>query len=131
MLALEYIGENHVAHAAWMQVQIAATGAPMAYFRTGLPKPWVARITGRDPVYGYARQFMRGQKDYSQANSIGSRGVYLYYALESGVYEVNRRVSWKRSRRYFIRVEDAQIAEIDEQEVGRWLDSQADMPNAG
>src|SRR4030042_1894631 len=61
--------------------------------------PWVARITGTDPHFGLARQFVRCTKDYSEANSMGSRGVRGFYVLDSGIYEVNRRVSWKQIRR--------------------------------
>ena len=82
---------------------------------------WVARITGLDDKYGFAREFQRGQKDYSRANSIGSRGIYEYFALPDGIYEVHERLTWRRTRRYFIKVEKATIIEIERQQVEEWL----------
>lgn len=78
---------------------------------------WVARITGLDEKYGFKREFLRPTRDYSQANSTGSRGIFAYYILPSGIYEVNHRESWKRIRRYFCRVEGTEIIEISKDEV--------------
>ena len=83
-------------------------------------KPWVARITGITNL-GFVREFVSCTKDYSDANSIGSRGVYAYYILRDGVYEVNERLNWKRARRYFIRVQREAFSEISREEVLRWL----------
>ena len=83
--------------------------------------PWVARITGPDPQYGLAREFQRGYADYSAASGTGGRGIWLLYALDDGVYEVNKRLSWKHTKRYFVRVQDGDIAEITREEVERWL----------
>lgn len=81
-------------------------------------RPWVARITGLESRYGLKREFVHGTKDYSQANSIGSRGVYEYFALSPGVYEVSHMVTWRKSRRYFLRVtEDATTTEITREEA--------------
>jgi hypothetical protein len=89
---------------------------------TDTSRPWVARITGPDTRYGLARRFVEGQIDFSQANSVGSRGVMLYFALAPGVYEVYARVSWTRSRRYFCQAhEDASITEMTREEVEQWL----------
>lgn len=50
---------------------------------------WIAEITGFDPKYKFKREFLRYKKDYSRANSVGSRGVYANYILESGrIYDV-------------------------------------------
>lgn len=81
--------------------------------------PWVARITGTDHRYKLQREFVQGDKDYSNANSVGSRGVELVYWLEPGVYEVYERTGWSSSRRYFVWSAGGQIEEID-----------ADMANA-
>jgi hypothetical protein len=78
---------------------------------------WVARLTGPDPLYGFIREFLRGQKDYSRANGTGSRGVYVYYPLRPGIYEVHKRLNWRKTRRYFIRVEGTEITEISREEV--------------
>lgn len=82
---------------------------------------WVARITGLDPKYGFKREFLQPTRDYSQANSTGSRGIYAYYALPPGIYEVNHRETWKRVRRYFCKVENLEIVEISKEDVIRCL----------
>lgn len=92
-------------------------------------RTWVARITGADERFGLKREFVRPQmKDYSDANSTGSRGVYAYYALSDGIYEINSRETWKRSRRYFVRVSNTEITEITREEVDEWLRSITSAP---
>lgn len=96
---------------------------PLSMLRT--PPPWVAEITGRDPRYGLAREFLEGDRDYSLANRDGSRGVYLYFILRPGkVYEVNdhcRRYRWDR---YFCRLGgDYKPVRMTREEVLAWLDS--------
>jgi hypothetical protein len=82
------------------------------------PSGWVAEITGFDPKYKYARTFLKFKKDYSRANSKGSRGIFAEYILEEGkIYDVEQQVTWKRSKRYFCTVKDWKIVEIDEMEV--------------
>ena len=46
---------------------------------------------------------MKFNRDYSQANSVGTRGVYDYYVLKPGrLYEIQEILSWKRMRRYYL-----------------------------
>lgn len=84
---------------------------------------WVAEIVGTDPRFGLARRFLPSRKDYAKANSVGSRGVYLHYALRRGrVYEVRSMPSWKGGRRWFLRVtEDGEKVEMTREEVLAWL----------
>jgi len=82
---------------------------------------WVARLLGLDDKWGFAREFVHGQADWSCAKMTGSRGIYVYYALLDGIYEVNERISWKHVRRYFICVKDTEINEIKREEVLQWL----------
>lgn len=112
--SLEYIGEESDAYG-----RAANRAAKQAGFDLGYKsnRPWIARITGTDPTYTFAREFQTGQIDYSQANSSGSRGVYLHFFLEDGLYEVSERLSWKRTRRYFIRVQESKISEISQEEL--------------
>ena len=121
VLPLEIIGDNYFAYRrdlangkARENPRIEKYGEMMGRDRS---RPWVARITGLDDKYGFAREFQRGQRDYGRANSIGSRGVYEYFALSDGLYEVHERPTWKRTRRYFVRVENAEITEISREEV--------------
>ncbi len=66
------------------------------------PSPWVAKITGISKKYGYEREFMECKKDYSDANRAGSRGVYFYWVLDDGIYEVQELRPRKKPLRYFI-----------------------------
>lgn len=125
VLKLEIIGDNYFAYKrdlangnARENPRVERYGEMMGRDKT---RPWVARIAGLDKQYGFKREFQRGQRDYSKANSIGSRGVYEYFALKSGIYEVHERCTWKRTRRYFICVENAEITEISREEVEEWL----------
>lgn len=96
------------------------------YLKLGKQKSWVAQITGLDPRWGFARTFLYGQKDYSSASGTGNRGIYLYYFLEPGYYEINERVSWKNSRRYFAEVIDEDIlSELTREELTECLQREA------
>ena len=73
--------------------------------KIGGSKPWVARITGTDPKFGLARDFVNGVADYSRSNRPGTRGVYLSFDLDDGIYEVKGGESWRSAgSRKFIRV---------------------------
>lgn len=86
-------------------------------------KSWVAKITGLDDKFGFKREFLRGTRDYSQANSTGSRGIFCYYPLKPGLYEINERVNWKRVKHWFAKVENCKIIEITKDEVVQCLKS--------
>ncbi len=97
------------------------------HFRGVARRPWVAEITGWRGGRWYEREFLDGNKDYSQANSIGSRGVYLYYYLREGrIYEVNELSGRTRSRRYFCTVCDGAVIEMDASEVQDALSERAE-----
>lgn len=93
------------------------------------PRPWVARLLRYEQgelVFGkFEREFVRGQRDFSQTNRSGSRGIFIYYALKPGIYEVNDRTSWSNTRRYFCRVDGVVITEISRTEAIQWLEQQA------
>lgn len=87
-------------------------------------RPWVAQIFGSDGRGGFNRSSLAGGSDYSGSNSKGSRGVIRHFALEEGlVYEVNERVSWKRTDRYFLRIEDGQHVRMTAEEVWQCVES--------
>jgi hypothetical protein len=87
---------------------------------------WCAEILDlSDNQYKFERHFLRAFKDYANSNSIGSRGVYVQYLLQSGhVYEVLETQTFKRSKRYFCTVDatNADIIEMSEGEVVAWLE---------
>lgn len=129
VLKLEIIGDNYLQHKRLVDQGKAKEPWKIRdiidlarYGRKSL-RPWVARLHGLDDKFGFAREFITGMRDYSLANSIGSRGVFEYFALSDGLYEVNESVKLGQSRRYFIRVEDAQITEINKEEVLECLKS--------
>lgn len=81
-------------------------------------QPWVARLRGLSKKYDFDREFMQAQRDYTEASSTGNRGIWLYYALRPGIYEINERMSWGRRERYFLRVINDESAErISKEEV--------------
>lgn len=126
VLKLECIGDDSRQYLRLGKGIITETlGAGMAEAVVGkIPAAcWVAQITGTDPKFKFQREFMQGKKDYSESNSVGSRGVYLHYFLDDGIYEVKEQVSWNRSRRYFLRVTEGQTEEIAEDEVLKCLKS--------
>lgn len=119
VLKLEFIGENYYAYKRQATVAHAGTGRYKDYLGRNQSRPWVKRLSKRGERI--ERAFMDGQIDYSQANRTGSRGVYLYYYLPVGVYEINERCSWTRVRRYYTRVEQGRVIEIEQEEVDQWL----------
>lgn len=102
----------------------AAPGAHLGDKGFKIPSStWCAEITGFDCKYKYRRNFVRGKKDYTTANSNGSRGMYYEWIMDSGhIYEVKEQVSWSRTIRYFCTVsESGDIVKLDESEVIKWL----------
>lgn len=125
-LRLEAIGDNHARQLHGLARSLRRLGLTSSEKESLMPdvrRPWVARITGLDSRYGLAREFVRGTRDYSEANSVGSRGLYLYYALADGIYEVRELISWQRDRRYFVRSEAGDIIEISRDDVDAWLEA--------
>lgn len=121
VVKLEFIAENYFAYKRQKGVSSKSAERYGDYLGRDKSRPWIAKIVGRGEQFGWIREFMKGQIDYSQANTVGSRGVYIYYPLQDGVYEVNERTSWNHVRRYFIRVEQAAIQEISREEIEQWL----------
>ena len=126
-LGLEWIGQDE-----WAQIDLYRRllnmgrdgwGDEVTGRRSG--KPWVAKITGADPRFGLGREFLSPRIDYSQANSKGSRGVYLWFVLDTGFfYEVYKHTSWRGRERYFAKVDDdGAISAIEKEAVMIWVSS--------
>lgn len=82
------------------------------------PRAWVARITGLDTRHGLARAFLPFKRDYSEANSLGSRGVFQWYEIPDGwLVEVNAPQSWKHADRYFARSERGRLVRMTRDEL--------------
>jgi hypothetical protein len=76
--------------------------------------PWIAEIIGTHPKYGLGRKFLFGVRDYSRANSTGSRGIATTYDLAEGVlYEISDPASWARTERYFAVVKGGNLESVD------------------
>jgi|GEM_PF-6271662 len=69
-------------------------------------RPWCARLSRRDGRLH--RSFIRAQVDYSEANSVGSRGVMYCYLLTDGMYEYRYYSSWSHEERKFLCVHQSQ-----------------------
>lgn len=126
VLKLEMIGDNYLQHLKLVEQGKAPQPCLKRYIRLlkyGQRKfrPWVARLRGLDEKYRFAREFIVGMRDYSLANSIGSRGVFEYFALANGLYEINECIKLGCARRYFIRAENTTITEISREEVEQCL----------
>lgn len=123
-LKVEAIGDDTFQYMR-LWTGILNDGAPGLGDSLGVPKPdyWVAMIVGHDSKFGYCRQFLKPKKDYAKANRKGSRGVFLWYMLESGyVYEVSSPVTWKRRERYFCTVsDDGEIIRVEKGFVDQWI----------
>jgi len=89
--------------------------------RLGHQPAWVDLVTGIKP-HGLIKERIEGHADYSNANSVGSRGVYIYYILQDGnIYHVSSPINFKRRDTYFCRVEQGEIIRMEFQEVIRVL----------
>jgi hypothetical protein len=67
------------------------------------------------------RKFITGTRDYSQANATGSRGIFAFYPLKPGVYEVNDRYKFNRVDHYFCKITDDKITRITREEATQCL----------
>lgn len=133
-LEIELFGEN-ARQMFKLWETIINTGAPGLGTITfgGMPSSgWVAEITGFAPKYKYQRRFLPRKLNYSRANSVGSRGVFAEYILESGkIYEVKQQISWKKVDRYFCTVtNDGDIERLDEKDVIKWLKNRSESTSS-
>lgn len=108
--------------------EIMGKGCGAAIIGKAPKQVWVAEIVGIHPKYTLNRRFLNPKKDYSKANSVGSRGVFLWYILESGAYyEIKKQTSWRDTERYFCKVSNAgEIVRVEKSEVMEWLKTQSE-----
>jgi hypothetical protein len=131
VLKLEAIGDNHVAYLRHYekQAQPKRFGRKEidAYkFGTKQHVPWCAKIIRYRVDGRFDREFIDGQRDWRDSNSTGSRGIFVYYALRPGLYEINSPETWRRVDRYFARVvDDSTLERISKEELIRCLQNEA------
>ena len=92
--------------------------------RQGFSPAWVRRIVdfGNDGLETYE---LKAHTDYTEANSIGSRGAYKYYFLyEEALYHVSSPQSWKRTDEYYCKVSNGEIIRLTFQEMIKCLEKQ-------
>lgn len=83
-------------------------------------RPWVATLAGSCPRFGFAREFVKPQRDYRE--TIGYSGQLLVFFLRGGIYEVKEIVSRKHERRYFLRVQNGAASEVSKEQAIAWLE---------
>ncbi len=92
-------------------------------------RAWCAEIVAFSERYGFKRRFFKPTVDYSESNSVGSRGVHRYYWLEDGkIYDVSEPVSWRKTARYYCRVEGEKLIELTKEQVEAWLKDHLELP---
>ena len=59
-------------------------------------------------------------RDYTHANQTGSKGIFAYYMLQDGIYQVAERYKINRVRHYLIIAENGKYREITKREADQW-----------
>jgi len=81
-------------------------------------KIWVAEILGFSEEFMFKRKFLKGNKDYTNSNGAGSRGIFLYFILqENKIYEIQKPIKWKKDKRFFAIIKNNILIEITIKEV--------------
>ena len=90
--------------------------------RLGDRPAFVNEVLGFGPR-GLEEMPLKCQVDYSDANSVGSRGVYLYYFLEEDrIYHISAPISWNRLDEYYGLVKAGKIVRLRLEKVIEWLE---------
>jgi hypothetical protein len=99
-------------------IKIECIGNP----RQGIMPAWVKEVIGMGHC-GLDEVEIRGQMDYSEANSVASRGAFRRYFLRPGhLYHVSSPVTWKRTQEYYCIVEETgSIIRFTFDEALQWL----------
>lgn len=116
-LALEYIGEGYDAKARLFSANFGQVCPELAgMLRAPSRRPWVAEISGG------TRRFLRPNWQRQRANAAHTRGVELWFVLESArLYEVCCYISWRSKDRYFCAVTaSGEIRKLSSDEARQW-----------
>jgi len=92
--------------------------------RQGNKPSWVKRLIGfnRD---GIDFELLKGYTDYSNSNSVGSRGIYRnYFLIDEGLYQVSSPQSWKSIDQYFCKVKNGEVVRLTFEEAMLCLEKQ-------
>jgi len=88
-------------------------------------RAWVAKVKYIRGKY-IQREFVQGKKDYTNSNSVGSRGIYKHYFLDDGLYEISDPKSWKQTDRYFAYIEAGELWRVTKEEAELWLNDNSE-----
>lgn len=81
-------------------------------------RPFVKRVIGATQDGRPVKRDIKGRKSYTEANSIGSRGVYYWWTLDHGCcVQIQEAISIRKKRRYYAIVIDGALHEISEKEA--------------
>lgn len=72
-----------------------------------------------------SRETLQGVPDYTGANRKGSRGVYYWYTLAPGLYDINHRYKINAVRRYWLLSESGTTREMTTEEANLWQTMQS------
>lgn len=126
-LSLEYIGYNYDKQLSLRTNSLGPLSPALVRAIIGkVPsRLYVAEIKGRDPRFFFKRFFLKGRKDFIDANSVCSRGVKVYFTLDEGkVYEIKEPISWKRNEVYYLKWEaGVRKKTYSKEEACEWLAS--------
>lgn len=95
-----------------------------AMFRAGgFPKsPTVHEILSWHRNDGFLLNRLRGRRNYENANSIGSRGIYLVFELHEGrFYRKTYPTSWRKWTEEIVTVVDGKINPVCQKETLKCL----------
>jgi len=90
-------------------------------------RPWVARIVGTCPDFGFSRVFIAGLPDYKQASTNWRRtaNITLQFPLEVGwVVQTCKRTIGMEKRRFYRVTSPTELSEMTEEEVRSWTAAQ-------
>jgi hypothetical protein len=109
---------------SWTAEKIGPSALTFTHWTMGSGTPWVAEITGfRSRGSGFHRRFLTAKRDYTNANSRGTRGIEFFWELESGpVYEAHWPKNWSKSDRAYLIVDaDGVVQYLEREQVEAWL----------
>lgn len=117
ILKKQCVGVHNVPNCAMLSVERIGDGGRMAR-----PLSGVRAVLGLNGTALFREEWLRGLRDYSNGNSVGSRGVREHYMLEGEtIYHVMSPTSWKSVDDYYCRVENCEIKRMTITEVFKWL----------
>lgn len=122
-------GVEAVGYGLWLELRmplamVRAVGAEEALGTRSYGshyRPWLAQVTGTDPRYGLARQFVRARIDYRGANSRATRGAWFWWTLDEGLlYETRYLSAWSRQEHRFLTASGGDVRDVTGEEALAW-----------